>query len=387
MLLEVLIESEKPVIYVLNKPEIYIGSANTNDIVVQCSNISRKHIKLFITENGCQLTDMGSTNGTFMGSEQLVPGRRYEFKISESIRLGDRAFLTLLDKKQNKLSSKIADTTNLNAPQAAEPNPEHEKTRVVSLKDLQISKSVKVQKQREVLLKKKKKESQRLKTEKESLQRVSKIIAAWLILCLGIHFGWKHFSKKIDYSFAPVQKEGVDRVEEDLAKANVINQVDLLSREDLSVLAASEVCTTEEESLYCDKLPLLKESRNGLKISGESYVFFIDQSILAIEAGVFLKTTALKKNGSDSVSSILNIAFLNVLKDQLREVIGEELNEKNVFIAFYTRDGDDSLISTVYAFKGVATKSIYNQYYHRLKYSKKMNMQFEIPVSKLYLAY
>ncbi|MFL5783225.1 MAG: FHA domain-containing protein, partial [Bacteriovoracaceae bacterium] len=64
MRLEVLTEAKGGAIYVLNRPEIYIGSSENNDIVITAGEISKKHAKLIVTDdNKCFIIDQGSTNG------------------------------------------------------------------------------------------------------------------------------------------------------------------------------------------------------------------------------------------------------------------------------------------------------------------------------------
>ena len=105
MYLEVLIDSQKPVIYKLNKPEIYLGSLATNDIVISFFGISRKHLKLIVQEKVCIAIDQGSTNGSYIGDAKMVPGKRFELSPLEPLRLGEKVFLTLLYEKGEQVSA------------------------------------------------------------------------------------------------------------------------------------------------------------------------------------------------------------------------------------------------------------------------------------------
>jgi pSer/pThr/pTyr-binding forkhead associated (FHA) protein len=81
MRLEVLEDKNGAVIYVLNRPEIYIGSTENNDIVIPATEVSKKHLKLIITDDKkCFVIDQRSTNGSFINDERLVPGKREELK-------------------------------------------------------------------------------------------------------------------------------------------------------------------------------------------------------------------------------------------------------------------------------------------------------------------
>lgn len=50
-----------------------IGRAAGNDIVLDDRSMSRRHAELYWDGQQCVLTDLGSTNGTFLGGQRLVP--------------------------------------------------------------------------------------------------------------------------------------------------------------------------------------------------------------------------------------------------------------------------------------------------------------------------
>ena len=59
--------------------EITIGRSPTNNIFIRDKNVSRVHCQIVVTDAGCQLTDLQSTNGTFVNGERvnecaLTPG-------------------------------------------------------------------------------------------------------------------------------------------------------------------------------------------------------------------------------------------------------------------------------------------------------------------------
>jgi pSer/pThr/pTyr-binding forkhead associated (FHA) protein len=59
--------------FVLNKDQSVVGSNPENDVVLNDPTISRRHCEIRFTPAGCQLRDLGSTNGTFV----------FGFKVSE----------------------------------------------------------------------------------------------------------------------------------------------------------------------------------------------------------------------------------------------------------------------------------------------------------------
>jgi len=66
--LRVLEGSEAGTIFAVAKPRVTIGRSNV-DIVINDRVVSRQHCALEISEDGVLLRDLGSTNGTIVGSE------------------------------------------------------------------------------------------------------------------------------------------------------------------------------------------------------------------------------------------------------------------------------------------------------------------------------
>ena len=77
--------------YSISKSELFIGRDIKSDIVLNVSEVSRRHARVSLQEGGYILEDLGSTNGTFVNGQRLVgphlllPG--------EIVRLGDRVTL------------------------------------------------------------------------------------------------------------------------------------------------------------------------------------------------------------------------------------------------------------------------------------------------------
>ncbi len=57
--------------YYLTGDSTTIGRGSESDIVVDDTGVSRKHVRLEVTDHGTILTDLGSTNGTFVEDQRV----------------------------------------------------------------------------------------------------------------------------------------------------------------------------------------------------------------------------------------------------------------------------------------------------------------------------
>lgn len=64
------------------------GRKADNDFQVPDSYVSGKHGQIEVTEHGVYLTDLGSSNGTFLNGAKLAPNMRTEISPDDTIRLG-----------------------------------------------------------------------------------------------------------------------------------------------------------------------------------------------------------------------------------------------------------------------------------------------------------
>ena len=59
-------------VFLLEKPEMFIGRDLTVDIVINDAEVSRKHARLVFQGTGYYLEDLGSTNGTVVDGQRLM---------------------------------------------------------------------------------------------------------------------------------------------------------------------------------------------------------------------------------------------------------------------------------------------------------------------------
>lgn len=147
MRLEVLIDSEEPVIYPLNKTKLVIGSADSADIIINVDGVSRKHLILTVDNDQYAVTDQGSTNGTYINEERLIPGKRVDFTSFFPVRLGDRVLISLLSDDEDSPFSSLQETIKKERTNPAMKMPSSDdsdgSTRMINLKQLQQSQATK----------------------------------------------------------------------------------------------------------------------------------------------------------------------------------------------------------------------------------------------------
>ena len=385
MRLEVLADNRNPVIYVLNRPEIYIGSLESNDIAIHSSEISKKHLKLIITDDGkCFVIDQGSTNGSFIDDERLVPGKREEFKLLTSMRLGDKVLLTLLDKDRGDfpelpLREQFVEENNVRIS-------DEDKTRVISLKTLQKTKTEKVKKKRLKKLEKEIKKKKRARKDKETINRA--LITALVIIGLG--WGAMKFvssKRKARATIVSQIKEtqiriddSIESLEENIAE-NLIPKDQLIKIEDIAKHAEDINCSLPEEAFFCKRMPRGSKKKNGAFNLNNQLVIYLEQKEWNTKAQELLSAYAELKTDENvesrtvdnsSMELINRIAFFTYLKTYLSAQIPPDIQSYNIYVVFYSHIGSSVEIQSVTAIKGsmisVVNARFTEDYFRNQKY-------------------
>lgn len=66
-----------------------IGRSGDNDLIVADESVSAHHAALYLTSEGPELEDLGSTNGTFVGGARLTHGQRHRILYEHQFKLGE----------------------------------------------------------------------------------------------------------------------------------------------------------------------------------------------------------------------------------------------------------------------------------------------------------
>ena len=81
-------KGEKPLRLEMTMDTILIGRTNDNQVVLTQSGISRQHAKVERTPAGWQISDLGSTNGTFLAKQKLLAGIPELWEEGTPVRIG-----------------------------------------------------------------------------------------------------------------------------------------------------------------------------------------------------------------------------------------------------------------------------------------------------------
>jgi pSer/pThr/pTyr-binding forkhead associated (FHA) protein len=76
-------------------PQLCIGRAKRNDVVINDKTISSMHAQLELTQKAAFLSDLGSSNGTFVNSARLADQERKVVQSGDSVQLGKRLYYFL----------------------------------------------------------------------------------------------------------------------------------------------------------------------------------------------------------------------------------------------------------------------------------------------------
>ena len=83
---------------VVNKSVFMIGKKDTNDGVITFNKmISRVHCKITSSRGQYWITDLQSSNGTFINHARLQPNQPYELKNGDIVRLANSDFQAVID--------------------------------------------------------------------------------------------------------------------------------------------------------------------------------------------------------------------------------------------------------------------------------------------------
>ncbi len=344
MYIKVEVEFLDTIVYKINADEILIGSGDFNHIVFKLPSISRKHVKIFNLENKWFVSDVGSTNGTYLSDQKLGKGKQIELLPGETIRLGDMVFLTLL--------SRSSESVELPIPRLTEDEDtlltksDENKTQVVSLTALEKARLNVARKKRKQIMEKRAENFKRRLADKKNISRVLGIMTIVLLIGWGANRFWITQLKKVesDTIIKKMQtKFGGDlEIEADLEGFRIPRKA-LISRNKLAKLLLSPKCRSKFEQDICHGQPLFSIKDSGLVyLPPKDYIFFLDQKSYD---GQIL--SMVEQDDKPSEKGLIKFSFLNFFKDYLQSKdFGED---GNVYVVFFKTDMNERMLITYVA--------------------------------------
>lgn len=88
MKLSVQIEFDKTLDLETAKTSVIVGRSPKNDLVITHDSISRQHCQIDVVKGVFYITDLGSSNGSFIDGQKLIPQARTPFISSQQLTLG-----------------------------------------------------------------------------------------------------------------------------------------------------------------------------------------------------------------------------------------------------------------------------------------------------------
>jgi pSer/pThr/pTyr-binding forkhead associated (FHA) protein len=287
---EVLVGDENPQFYTFNDNKMIIGSDETCDIVVSHNDVSRQHLIVVLENDNYYAMDRGSTNGSYLNEERLIPGRKVEFNTFFPIRLGTDILISLVsdeeitDSESSKIDIPIPVPKSQSQSQARASD---DATRVISLKDLKSAKTETLVKKRTEVKKsiEAKKGPPKKKKGGFRIDKIHVIVGAMMAGAVYLNNPFKE--KPVDQT---AQLKADKKIKEQLkktaplAKKMARKKRDVPLRTLFSSFSSDLKCQTDIEKEAC--LILGKDVKQpwGAKESGTDIFLFVDEGPYLLEA-------------------------------------------------------------------------------------------------------
>lgn len=307
MFIKVEVEENPPVYYRFTQSELTVGSSPANSILINHKSVSKRHLKLIQDEGKWYAIDQGSTNGSYLEDDQLIPGKRTELVIDAPLRLGDYTTITFVTEAENPVDVNQGHAAPENASAAASISTESDRTRVINLADLQAAK-VAADKKRK--LEQQQKKAKELKKKREEQKRLFMIALACIaVIALGLvaNKWWQEKMKRKDKDtiVRKLQDKYADdlEIDSDLEGFKVPRRL-LLTEKVLTGYLNGPLCHQVDVSDLC-KI----QNVHGVKlIKPSTFLFFLDEMKFRVDAKlIFPEDMKLKE---EDIRKAIAITFL-----------------------------------------------------------------------------
>lgn len=355
-----MIGSSDPVIYPIKGSKVIIGSGETCDIVLPANSISRKHLIVTVENDNYFVSDQGSTNGSYINEERLIPGRRVEFTSFFPVRLGDEVLISLISDGEDTFDNPRLD---ISSPKI-QIKSDHEATSVISLKQLKEVKTEKLIKRREEKRKKLvKKAPARPVKKKSKVQPVT--LVAYAIVAFAAYYNFVVMRPEVNEGEAPaaavVAPKPVPKALPPPSK--LVDEEDLAPVESLQTLYQNIKCVTDVEKYLCQIFTKEPDDYWGVTQVGTMLYVMLDATPYIEEA---MKLITYPESTDDKLTPVLekhtrDVAALYFLMNAVPELDETILKDMKITFVFYKIEEDGPKFYSAVAIKPTAFKEFKSQ--------------------------
>ena len=296
MRIEVLIDGEEPKIYPLNKSKIVLGSHESCDIILPSKNVSRKHLVITVRDDQFFVSDQGSTNGSFINEQRLVPGSSVEFTSFFPVRLGTDVLVSLLSDEEAQELGFDSDLNNFaeKASGATEAPVREESTKMISLKDLNKSSTAGlVQKRATTVVKRKTavKAAPAVKKKKKENKNLQAGIVALMIIAAAAYYQMVLKKEAKEEQLAQTVMAEKQKAPPPVFEGPIlrIEEVDIPQSYILLSTFKEKRCIQELEKYLCAVFPKVNQGKWGVVQTDKFLNMVADGSQYEQEAKAYVK--------------------------------------------------------------------------------------------------
>jgi hypothetical protein len=281
------------------------------------------------------IVDQGSTNGTFLEDERLIPGKRHEIFHEDEIGLGKKISIQILEKSNSakkyiSRSPKKKEAAKAVEEISAEAELRQNTTQVISLDEFRASQlKASAIKKKEHLIKKKKEIQEK---EKETNYLMNILIACSILVAVGF-FGnkyWQAQQSKIKgdtFVNKIIAKSLDDEIEAELEGFR-IPKASLLPRSIFITSLSKPKC--EKEARPVCALMKDMQGQEGIIFEDNNYLFFVMADSYLEEAKDSFKEEVDQR-------MLSKLAFLIYAQQVLDKNLGFE-EESKLYVALFYQD-------------------------------------------------
>lgn len=333
MRLEISIEGSPPLFFPIDKPKLTFGSSRKCDISLPIVGISRNHFEIDRIGDEIFITDLNSTNGTFINDERLEPNKRTKVLVFFKIHIGDHITIALShdDEKTDSIntalmmkdsSQKKPDDSKKNTSEKAQPKIEPNRQ-----KEIKVS-------------------SQPQHIHEKSNQNLKSLLGV-LILAAGIFYFYDSSDESSNLALnspppTNATTQPVAPVTEVVSeKSLLIPANEITPKESFSNLLNDIKCTIDLEKYLCDKFSSKISGKFGAIQVGTSLNLLIDGSTYIKDAETILLKRRTIENLSENERNEFKvnsekIALALFLQDFPNDFTYSLFTDKKLNIAFYS---------------------------------------------------